>query len=94
MHDRQFMTEYFERHTAVVKRAIPDDRLLVYDVAEGWEPLCEFLNVPVPATPFPRISSRAEMTANMERPGLATDGAQMDLSKIQEIITSRLSAKP
>jgi hypothetical protein len=37
---------------------IPKDRSLVYDVKTGWEPLCAFLNVPVPATPFPRSNIR------------------------------------
>lgn len=31
----------------------PKDTLLVYKVQDGWEPLCEFLNVPVPSKPFP-----------------------------------------
>ena len=50
----------FERHVAAVREAIPADRLLVYDVAEGWEPLCRFLEVPVPDAPFPRTNSTAE----------------------------------
>jgi hypothetical protein len=37
--------------------AIPTERLLVFDVAEGWAPLCRFLDVPVPDTPFPRMNS-------------------------------------
>ena len=39
----------------VVQRNIPRDRLLVWNVAEGWEPLCRFLEVDVPETPFPRL---------------------------------------
>jgi Sulfotransferase domain len=44
-----------------VKAAVPANKLLVYSVTEGWEPLCEFLGVPVPPTPFPRKNDRAEM---------------------------------
>ena len=58
--DRDFMVPYFEQRIAEIKDAIPDDRLLVYEVKQGWEPLCEFLDIPVPATPFPRINSRDE----------------------------------
>jgi hypothetical protein len=43
-----------------VKASIDADRLLVFDVSEGWEPLCAFLDKPVPATAFPRINARAE----------------------------------
>ena len=32
---------------------VPKDRLLIYQVKEGWEPLCNFLNVPIPDIPFP-----------------------------------------
>ena len=60
----------FNRHVATVKREIPAERLLVFDVAEGWEPLCKFLDVPVPATPFPRSNSREEFWANMVPPDM------------------------
>jgi len=50
----------FDRHNAMVKAALPPDRLLVFEVAQGWEPLCAFLGVPVPATPFPRLNSTKE----------------------------------
>ena len=39
-----------------VKRIVPSDKLLVYDVKEGWEPLCTFLGLPVPNNPFPRVN--------------------------------------
>ena len=48
----------FERHNAAVKAAVPSDRLLVYQVSEGWAPLCRFLDVPVPDEPFPNVNDR------------------------------------
>ena len=63
IHDRAFMTDYFRRHTAEVTAAIPKERLLVYEVGQGWEPLCAFLGVPVPATEFPRQNSREDFQA-------------------------------
>jgi hypothetical protein len=50
----------FERHNAVVRAAIPPERLLVFEAAQGWTPLCAFLGVPVPETPFPKVNSREE----------------------------------
>jgi hypothetical protein len=50
----------FERHNAAVKAAIPPERLLVFEVSQGWGPLCKFLGVPVPDSPFPRVNSREE----------------------------------
>jgi hypothetical protein len=58
--DRAFMIDYFHRHEAEVKAAIPAERLLVYPVGSGWAPLCAFLGVPVPDEPFPTENSRAD----------------------------------
>jgi len=60
MGDRDFMVSYFERRNEEIRAAISSERLLVYEVAQGWQPLCDFLEVPVPATPFPRINTREE----------------------------------
>lgn len=49
----------FERRHHEVRAAVPADRLLVFDVTEGWAPLCEFLEVPVPDEPFPRTNDTA-----------------------------------
>src|SRR6185369_15707827 len=43
IHDRDFMINAFKHHNAEVERAIPKDRLLVYEVKQGWESLCQFL---------------------------------------------------
>ena len=61
IHDREFMLARFERHKQEVIAAIPAPRLLVYDVREGWEPLCAWLGVPVPQGSFPHANSREEM---------------------------------
>lgn len=50
----------FLAHTEAVRAAIPRERLLVCEVKDGWEPLCEFLDVPVPDGPFPRTNDRAD----------------------------------
>ena len=41
-----------------MKDTIPADRLLVFNVREGWAPLCEFLGRPVPDEPFPQVNER------------------------------------
>ena len=45
-----------ERWNEQVKRDVPSERLLVWDPAEGFEPLCEFLEVPLPADELPRLN--------------------------------------
>jgi hypothetical protein len=61
--DRDSKIAAYEQHNAEVREWIRPDRLLVFDVREGWEPLCRFLNVPIPDTPFPRFNSRAGLPA-------------------------------
>ena len=46
--DKAHATEVFERHNREVLRRIPEGQLLVYEVKQGWGPLCEFLGVEAP----------------------------------------------
>jgi hypothetical protein len=51
-----------------MRRDVPADRLLVYEVREGWEPLCAFLGVPIPeGQPFPHLNDAAEFRARIRR---------------------------
>src|SRR5579862_763430 len=54
--DSETMRTAMERFNAEVQATIPADRLLVWSVSDGWEPLCEFLDLPVPETPFPHLN--------------------------------------
>jgi len=58
--DRDHAIAVFEQHNAEVIANVPKDRLLVFDVREGWQPLCTFLGQPVPTEPFPKTNSTAE----------------------------------
>ncbi|KRA83807.1 sulfotransferase family protein [Altererythrobacter sp. Root672] len=67
--DREFMTDWFVRRNQAVCDALPPERLLVFSPKEGWEPLCTFLDVPVPYGPFPRVNSRDELTSHSDEQG-------------------------
>jgi len=43
-------------HNEKVKGIIPEDKLLVYQVGEGWTRLCQFLEVDLPSVPFPHLN--------------------------------------
>lgn len=58
--DEAAVRKRFEDHIEEVKRVVPAERLLVFEVKDGWEPLCTFLGVPVPSEPFPRVNDTAE----------------------------------
>lgn len=57
--DRAHAIEVFNRHNEEVKAAFDDDRLLVFEASEGWEPLCKFLGKPLPKEDFPRVNDSA-----------------------------------
>jgi Sulfotransferase domain len=63
IHDRDYMVTAFQRHNDEVKRGVPAERLLVFEVKQGWQPLCDFLGVPAPSGQFPHTNSREEMDA-------------------------------
>jgi len=50
------MAKAMERYNAEVRRTVPAERLLVWSPADGWAPLCEFLEVPVPDAPLPHVN--------------------------------------
>jgi hypothetical protein len=63
--DKAHAIEVFNRHTQEVRDAIDPARLLVFDVREGWAPLCRFLEVAVPNVPFPKLNDTASTQAMM-----------------------------
>ncbi len=54
MADKEHVLSVYRRRIAQVRKTIAADRLLVFDVTQGWEPLCKFLDVPIPDGDFPR----------------------------------------
>ena len=60
MRDRDHVIEVFKRHNAEVRRRIAPNRLLVYELDQGWEPLCRFLGVAVPDGPMPKTNTTEE----------------------------------
>jgi hypothetical protein len=62
--DRTSSIAAYRRNNEKVRDTIPAERLLVFNVAKGWEPLCRFLAIPVPTTPFPRSNPRDEFWAH------------------------------
>ena len=58
--DRDGLIKAFIAHNDAVKETIPASQLLIFQVKQGWEPLCTFLDAPVPAEEFPRTNHREE----------------------------------
>lgn len=60
MDDKAFVIEKYEAHNQAVIDAVPAERLLVYEPGDGWDPLCAFLDCPVPDEDYPRVNTTAE----------------------------------
>jgi hypothetical protein len=56
--DRDAVEACFDAHYAAVAEAIPAERRLDWTAANGWAPICEALDLPVPDEPFPRLNTR------------------------------------
>ncbi|GHF17681.1 sulfotransferase family protein [Kordiimonas sediminis] len=60
------LMQVFNANVAAVQASFPGDRLLVYTIGDGWEPLCAWLGVPVPDTPYPRTNNKEEFFTLLE----------------------------
>jgi hypothetical protein len=63
--DKGHVIAAYERHNEDVKRTIPRERLLVYEISEGLAPLCRVLDVPVPDEPYPKVNTTNEWLENI-----------------------------
>jgi Sulfotransferase domain len=61
MGDKTKAVARYKAYVDEVKASVPADKLLIYSVDEGWEPLCAFLGVPRPAGEFPNLNDRASV---------------------------------
>lgn len=71
--DPEAMIAAYERHNAAVRSSVRPNRLLEWTVADGWEPLCDRLGLPVPDEAFPLTNTTAEFRAH-NRPRLRAGG--------------------
>lgn len=65
------------QHYDKVRSLVPKERLLEYHVSDGWEPLCKFLDKPVPTEELPFINK-------------STGFAQKDRQRLVSMVTGQL----
>jgi hypothetical protein len=61
--DKDHAIDVYQAHNRKVKETVPADRLLVHESSAGWEPLCQFLECPVPQEDYPSSNSTEEFKA-------------------------------
>ena len=64
--NKEHVISVYNQYNEKALNSIPKERSLIFDVKSGWEPLCKFLNVPVPSTPFPKVNTSEEFKTNVK----------------------------
>lgn len=58
--DKDFAIKVFNDHIRDTIQYVPKEKLLVFEAKDGWGPLCEFLNKPIPSVPYPKLNSKED----------------------------------
>jgi len=61
MENKEAAIAHYKQHIENVKALVPPNKLLIFSVDQGWEPLCKFLDVDIPATAFPNVNDKVEV---------------------------------
>ncbi|BFZ61737.1 hypothetical protein YB2330_002812 [Saitoella coloradoensis] len=56
----------FKEHYEKVREVVPKENMLEYTAGQGWGPLCEFLGVEAPSTPYPRVNETASFDERIQ----------------------------
>ena len=62
--DKDNAIAVFNAHNEEVRRSVPREKLLVYKSGDGWEPLCAFLDMPVPSAPYPKVNTTEDFASH------------------------------
>ena len=92
LEDRDWVVQYFQRRNQEIIDAIPPEQLLVFEVKDGWEPLCRFLDKEVPAIPFPRTNSREEIIERIARDQIQARSPQEFVENARQFLQSQRAA--
>ena len=78
----------YREHNHRVKSLVPPEKLLVYNVKQGWKPLCDFLGCEVPTVAFPHENIKGEIA---EAPLSETRSGRQIIWEIQRALIVILS---
>ena len=66
MSDKAKAIARYSAYVDEVRAEVPPDKLLIFEVTQGWDPLCAFLGVEKPKTPFPNLNDRASIKKTIQ----------------------------
>ena len=59
--DKKLAIQIYKDRVEAIKKTFPAERLLIHSSKDGWEPLCEFLDVGIPDIPYPWLNDSAKI---------------------------------
>lgn len=81
LEEKAYSIDIFNQHIEEVKRTVPSENLLIFEAKQGWEPLCAFLNVPVPeGKPYPHVNDSARVKRMLKYGPALVGGILLTLS--------------
>ena len=92
--NRAYALERYQAHLEEVQRAVPAERLLVFDVRQGWGPLCDFLGVAVPEGPFPHLNDRVSFGHSLRRSSRELLNGRRAASGVSPVSPRRVGERP
>lgn len=69
--DKEWVRQMYYERIETIKREVPADRLVYWELGDGWEPLADALGVDVPDEPFPHLHDTNEFRSEFGLPALA-----------------------
>jgi Sulfotransferase domain len=91
IHDHDHLIELFDRHVEEIKVLVPPERLLIFKVTQGWQPLCKFLGLPMPDEPFPHANREQDTRGFLEDSMASIAGAEVGALSIAATQTTSTS---
>jgi len=65
--DLESTRKIFDQHHEDVIKNVPKENLLIYNLGEGWDPLCEFLEVKKPDAAYPHLNRKEDFLTMMDQ---------------------------
>ena len=82
----ELLATQMEEWNQEVIDTVPAERLLVWNPKDGWEPLCDFLELPVPEQPLPHVNDTENFQKSlMMAPAIAAINEWWEREKPQPV---------
>ena len=83
--DVEFMRKYYDDHIKEIKEVVPANQLYCFQLGEGWEGICKFLDKSVPEVPYPKVNSTAQFKERFNVKSIDSDTTETSVAPVQSL---------